>query len=195
MRPKFIVITGGPGAGKTAVLEMARRKFGADTLILPEAASIVFGGGFLRLPSPSAKRAAQRAIFHVQDELERLVVEEDKWKLVLCDRGTLDGLAYWPGDEVSYWSQIGSDRDTEFAKYAAVIHLRTPDLNNGYNNDYSLRTETAEQAGEIDRKIERIWSGHPCYMQIPSFLNFFDKVAQSLEQIHSLSTQPVRLSK
>ena len=43
-----IVLTGGPGAGKTAVLEMIRQSFFSHVTVLPEAASIKFGGGFPR---------------------------------------------------------------------------------------------------------------------------------------------------
>src|ERR1019366_4307010 len=89
--PKLVVLTGGPGGGKTAILEMARRYFCRHVVILPEAASIVFGGGFPRLDTPEAKRSAQRAIYYVQRELERMAVES-KAAVVLCDRGTIDGL-------------------------------------------------------------------------------------------------------
>ena len=67
-----IVLTGGPGAGKTAVLEMVRHTLCEHVLILPEAATIVFGGGFPRREERESRRAAQRAIFHVQRELEAI---------------------------------------------------------------------------------------------------------------------------
>ena len=35
---KLIVLTGGPGAGKTAILEMAKKIIGEKSIILPEAA-------------------------------------------------------------------------------------------------------------------------------------------------------------
>lgn len=41
-----IVLTGGPGAGKTALLELIRQSFCSHVTVLPEAASIVFGGGW-----------------------------------------------------------------------------------------------------------------------------------------------------
>ena len=68
----MIVLTGGPGAGKTAVLEMLRKEVCPHVAILPEAAGILFGGGFWRLPTDSARAAAQRAIFRVQRELETI---------------------------------------------------------------------------------------------------------------------------
>src|SRR3989344_6909478 len=93
---RLVVLTGGPGAGKTAVLELLRKILCEHVAILPEAASILFGGGFWRLDSMSGKMAAQRAIFHVQEEMQKLVLDEKKWSMGLCDRGTLDGLAYSP---------------------------------------------------------------------------------------------------
>jgi hypothetical protein len=54
---KRVVLTGGPGAGKTAVLELARQYFCKHVLVLPEAAGILFGGGFPRRACrPSARR-------------------------------------------------------------------------------------------------------------------------------------------
>ncbi len=181
--PQLIVVTGGPGAGKTAVLEMAKKHFCEHTAIVPEAASIVFGGGFWRLPEVSAKLAAQRAIYHVQREMEAMVLDEKRWALGLCDRGTLDGLAYWPGTEDSFWSDLKSDKTTELSRYAAVIHLQTPGRNGGYNHRNSLRIETAEEAHIIDEKMGRIWSEHPRYVQISSTKGFLEKAKAALEQI------------
>ena len=65
----LIVLTGGPGAGKTAVLEMLRRVVCPHVAILPESAGILFSGGFWRGTSIDAHKSAQRAIFHVQREL------------------------------------------------------------------------------------------------------------------------------
>lgn len=182
---KLVVITGGPGAGKTAVLEMARRYLCKHAVILPEAASMVFSGGFWRLPSESARRASQRAIYHVQSEMEELAVGENTWTTALCDRGTLDGLAYWPGDENIFWSQVQSTFKAEMEKYSAVVHLRTP---NGdfYNYQNSLRIETPEEARRIDLTIEKIWSQHPHYIQIPNFPNFLDKAQAALKMIEGL---------
>jgi predicted ATPase len=86
-------LTGGPGAGKTALLEMIRQSFCSHVHVLPEAASIIFGGGFPREDDDRSRRAAQRAIFFVQRELEA-IGDSHNAAVVLCDRGTIDGLAY-----------------------------------------------------------------------------------------------------
>jgi hypothetical protein len=69
------------------------------------------------------------------------------------------------------------------AKYAALIHLRTPNGHQGYNFQNALRTETAVEAAVIDKKIEAIWSRHSHYIQIPSFANFLEKAAFALAEI------------
>src|ERR1044071_7942350 len=91
-----VVLTGGPGAGKTAFLELVRQSFCSHVRVLPEAASIVFGGGFPRKDGIAARQAEQRAIFYVERELEAMADAEGA-AVVLCDRGTVDGGAYWVG--------------------------------------------------------------------------------------------------
>jgi len=181
--PKKVVITGGPGAGKTAVLEMARKNFCVHIAVLPEAATILFGGGFWRHDSLVAKKAAQRAIFHIQREMELLVTGEKEAAIALCDRGTLDGLAYWPGDEAEYFRELGTTKEEEFSQYVAVIHLRSPSLQMGYNHSNPVRIESADEAKSIDEKIIKAWEGHPHRFVIESSGDFMEKVAKAMNVI------------
>ena len=181
---KRIVLTGGPGAGKTAVLELVRQAFCQHVRVLPEAAGIVFGGGFPREQSSGAQRAAQRAIFHVQAELEVLGAESDV-SVVLCDRGTVDSAAYWPGLPTELWHDLGTTLEEQLARYDTVIHLRTPSTENGYHNRNPLRVETAVQAGEIDRRIERLWATHPRRFLVEAEANFLRKAERTLQIIRA----------
>ena len=138
---KRIVLTGGPGAGKTAVLELIRQAFCSHVKVLPESAGIIFSGGFPRGESPDLSRPAQRAIFYVQRELENSA-DTGNPAIVLCDRGTIDGGAYWPGPG-DLWSSVATTLEDELKRYDAVIHLRTPSLDRGYNHQNPLRTESA----------------------------------------------------
>lgn len=178
--PKLVVLTGGPGAGKTAVLETIRRYFCEHVQILPEAASIVFGGGFPRRPDISSRCAAQRAIYHVQHELERAAIEAREAAVVLCDRGTIDGVAYWPLDEARFWTDLRSSRDEELARYAAVIQLRTPSLESGYDRTNPLRVESAAEAAVIDGRIADAWSPHPRRVFVESDMDFLKKLARAV---------------
>lgn len=184
-KSKLVVLTGGPGAGKTAILEIAQKSFCEHISILPEAASIVFKGGFWRGESMPARKAAQRAIFHIQKELENIIREEGKVAIALCDRGTVDGMAYWPSDEKSFWTDLNTTKEKEFEKYSAVIHLRTPHIEQGYNHVNPIRIETAKQASEIDEKIAKAWNGHPKRVFIESTDNFIDKIKKSIEIIRN----------
>jgi predicted ATPase len=177
---KRVVLTGGPGAGKTALLELIRQSFCSHVRVLPEAASIVFGGGFPREDDETSRRAAQRAIFYVQRELEASGDGHNP-AIVLCDRGTIDGLAYWPGTADELWASVGTTSVAELTRYDAVIHLRTPALEQGYNHQNHLRTESAEMAAEVDARIAVAWAAHPRRFVVESSADFLDKATRALE--------------
>ncbi len=182
---QLVILTGGPGAGKTAVLEIARKVLCEHVAILPEAASILFGGGFWRLNSTSARKAAQRAIYYVQEEMESLVLNENQWATGLCDRGTLDGLAYWPTSESEFYEALNTNLEREYSKYKAVVHLRSPSLERGYNHQNPIRIESAEVAAEIDKKIHIVWKNHPNYSVIESTADFAEKLQQATKCIQA----------
>jgi len=179
-----VVLTGGPGAGKTAVLELVQQSFCEHVHVLREAASLVFGGGFPREEDQSCRRAAQRAIFYVQRELEN-AADGHRPAIVLCDRGTLDGLAYWPGTVQDFWSSLATTADEQLGRYHAVLHLRTPALELGYNNRNPLRTESAATAAAIDERILHAWAPHPRRFVVESSADFLDKAAKALEILRS----------
>ncbi len=178
--PRLVVLTGGPGGGKTAVLEMARRYFCQHVSFAPEAASIVFGGGFPKSDRPKDKRAAQRAIFHVQRGLEEVALDNRQSAVVLCDRGTLDGLAYWPGSRRDFCEEFAISVENELKRYAAVIHVEVPALAWGYEKN-RIRNESVSTAREIDQRIVRAWKGHPRFMTVSAQAGFLDKLAFAIE--------------
>lgn len=183
--PRFIVVTGGPGAGKTAVLEVAQRHFCEHVVVLPESASMLFRGGFPRTNTRAGRRAVQRAIFRVQRELEELAVAESGAAVVLCDRGTLDGLAYWPDHPDSFFSELETTEAQELRRYAAVIHLRTPSAGDGYDHSNPLRVETAGEALAIDNRIAEVWRSHPRVLVVPVNGDFVAKTAHAIAAIAS----------
>ncbi|MBK8695106.1 MAG: ATP-binding protein [Deltaproteobacteria bacterium] len=175
-----VVLTGGPGAGKTAVLEVVRKHLCEHVVVLPEAAGIVYGGGFPRRSSVAARRAGQLAIYHVQDQLEAMALAEGAPALVLCDRGVLDGLAYWPGEADQFFEATGTERSAVFGRYASVIHLRTPSAAAGYNRQNPLRLESADEASVIDQRLLDVWKDHPRRMVVECEADFLDKLERTL---------------
>jgi predicted ATPase len=182
--PKLVVLTGGPGAGKTAVLEVAQRLLCRHVVVLPEAASILWRGQFPRHATIPGRKAAQRAIVRLQLEMQRMTIEEGHAAMILCDRGTLDGLAYWPGTEAEYFDDTGSTKARELARYATVIHLQTPSQEHGYLPT-QLRIETAAEAAAIDERIGLAWSGHPRRFLVESDDDFVGKLHRAIEVIRA----------
>jgi predicted ATPase len=176
--PRRVVLTGGPGAGKTAVLELIRLFFCEHVKTLPEAAGIVFGGRFPRSDRTPLRQAAQRAIFHIQRELEQMA-ETENAAVVLCDRGTVDCSAYWAGDG-DLFSAVGTTRAAELARYDTVIHLRTPTSAQAYNHENPLRRESLEEASVIDRLIAEQWAGHPRRFFVEPTEDFLNKASKAL---------------
>ena len=176
--PRRVVLTGGPGAGKTAVLELIRFFFCDHVTRLPEAAGIVFAGRFPRSERPPLRQAAQRAIYHVQRELEA-VADTENPAVVLCDRGTVDCAAYWAGDG-DLFSAVGTTRAIELARYDAVIHLRTPTSPHAYNRENPLRIESMEEAAAIDARIALEWSAHSRVLVVDPTEDFLHKAARAL---------------
>lgn len=178
-----VVLTGGPGAGKTAVLELIRQHFCTHVHVLPEAASIVFGGGFPRRDTLATRRAAQRAIFFVQRELEATAADTDA-AIVLCDRGTVDGIAYWPGSD-DFLGVVNTTLDEQLRRYDAVIHLRTPGSDHGYNHQNPLRVESATEAAALDARILRAWERHPRRFIVDASEDFLRKAARALDLLRA----------
>jgi predicted ATPase len=201
--PKRVVLTGGPGAGKTAILELIGHFFCHHVKVLPESAGIVFGGGFPRSKEPELQRAAQRAIFYVQRELEA-TADANNPAIILCDRGTVDGVAYWPGPPDDFWRDVGTTLDAQLARYDLVIHVRTPRLAGGYNSDNPLRIETAAEAAAADERILAAWTRHPHRFVVEPSADFLVKVSQTIELLraqlppccehHAVSLPPTALA-
>lgn len=178
--PRRIVFTGGPSGGKTSMIEVAQRHFGRRIITVPEAATILYQGGFPRGKTPARRKAAQRAIYRVTLELERWAAEEGPSRIALCDRGTLDSGAYWPGGVGPFLKAVGSTRKIELARYAAVIHMSTPAEGRGYHQS-PTRIESAREAMALDRRVRAVWAGHPHLHVVHDETNFLDKVDRVIE--------------
>lgn len=117
-----------------------------------------------------------------------MALEEDRAALIVCDRGTLDGLAYWPGSEREYFDDIASTKPDELARYATVIHMRTPWLDHGYMPN-QFRIESAAEASLIDAQIDAAWSGHPRRFVIDSDDDFVSKLHRALDLVRAEGPQ------
>ena len=168
----FIVLTGGPGGGKTTLInELSHEPAWAGRFAsLPEAISLMGNTGV----SPS-ERLFQRLMVHLQMALEQglmRALEGEKARLILCHRGSLDPLAYWlerGWPEAEFFEYTQTTRADHYRRYAAVIHLVT--AADGAEHAYQRwpeahRPETPQAAIRIDRLLEHAWGAHPRYLRI-----------------------------
>jgi hypothetical protein len=184
---KRVVISGGPAAGKTAILDVMRRHLQDQVAVLPEAASILFSGGFPRPADAAGKRLVQKTIFTVQRSLEGIFALQRPDVPHICDRGGLDGAAYWPGGLGRFLGAMGTTRESEYRRYDAVLFLETCAYDvDTYPSDNPLRTETPAQARRIDTALREIWQDHPSFHLVSRQSNFYEKVAVVLIKLHGI---------
>ncbi len=180
-----MAITGGPSGGKTTLIETLKKEFGSQIKVVPEAASILYSGGFPRKKSTLARIATQRAIYYTQQELEAIAIGESEKSILVFDRGSLDSIAYWPNDEDDFFKNIYSTKAKELARYDWVMHLDTAS-NENYDLSNPIRTETHTEALLLNEKIKMAWNGHPRRITIASDGDFLAKITKSIQVIKSI---------
>lgn len=182
-----VVLTGGPGGGKTTALDLFRRELSHDVSIVPEAASILFQGGLPRSSNPEVLKCTQKAIFQLQKSLESIQKTLNPEKLLICDRGTLDGAAYWPNSEIEFYEYMHTSFEKELSNYDAVIFFETAAANgNSIHSNNPVRTEDQNEAVLLDKKLQLIWSKHPNYHFVPSSESFVKKIMFGIMTIENV---------
>lgn len=182
-----VVLTGGPGGGKTTAADLYRREIGDEVVIVPEAATLLYLGGFPRAGETGVRQATQRAIYHVQINLEDAQAAHYHSRTLLCDRGTVDGAAYWPGETSDFFTHLGTTFEKELARYDAVIFFETAAVGKiAIEGGNPIRNESVEDAVILDRKLKQLWSKHPNFVFVPHDKSFIRKVNMGLEKLATL---------
>ncbi len=178
MKQFRLVLTGGPGGGKSVALQALQRnltKYGIRVVAIPEAATEIILAGL----SPRGileNKDFQALQLDLQLQREDLYAQaaqklEDEVVVLICDRGTLDGKGFI--DEESF-HQILHQRDlTEqqlCSRYDAIFHMTSAAKKDrtlySLNNNLARKETPSEAAMEDDRLIT-IWSQHPYHVLIP----------------------------
>lgn len=181
-----VAVTGGPSGGKTTLIEALKKELGQMCAIVPEAASILYRGGFPRYKDAEGQIHAQKAIYHTQRELEDLISFQSQKNLLVCDRGSLDSIAYWPQqDEQHFFATIQSSKEKEWARYNWVLHLDTASLDY-YDTTNPIRTESYQEAQTLNERVKKAWEGHPHRVIITQNSDFLSKMTTSLAVIRAI---------
>lgn len=196
-----IVITGGPCAGKTTAMSWIQSNFtklGYTVLFVPETATELITGGVA--PWTCGTNADyQKCQMKLQLEKEKIFEQGASTMpvekvLIVCDRGTLDNKAYMSSlDFSTVVSSLGCNEVELRDSYDAVFHLVT--AAKGAEQFYTTannaaRTETVEQAAELDDKLIAAWTGHPHLRIIDNAAGFEDKLKKLIAEIAAFLGEP-----
>ncbi len=130
---KRIVITGGPQAGKTTVMSALKQEHSDRIVFVPEPATMLFNEGY-PLPREDVaytrqwQQMFQNIITPLHLGLEwnyEQLARQRGIELMICDRGILDGAAYYPGGIDPFLSVYHLRLKDCFDRYVQIIHLES----------------------------------------------------------------------
>lgn len=189
-RAPKIVLTGGPGAGKTVVVNALQRCFPGRFVLVPEAATAVYTSLNTRWDKLDVhgQRHVQSLMYqHQLTQEQRFAIDHPETPLVL-DRGTIDGAAYWPDGADAFWPAQNTTLSDELKRYDHVLWLETAAALGIYDGSASneVRFEDAEAAVDSGQRLLKLWRDHPRLHHIGAFVSVDDKIAAVMEVIGPL---------
>jgi len=197
---KRIVLTGAPGAGKSVVCNALAAADPKRIVVVPEAATQVYqalGSRWDRMDI-AGQREAQRKIYRLQiAQEERLAAGTQPDQILLLDRGTVDGAAYWPDGPDAYWKDLGTTLETELRRYDAIIILETAATLGIYDGDQSnpVRFEAADAAIENGKLLHKLWGGHQNVRTVKAYPDLEHKISAVKSLIDEIGGSPRRPAK
>lgn len=167
---KRIVLTGGPGSGKTSVLEKIYQVYSSEgykVIIVPETATELMNNGITFKDGSISLVDFQEIVMRLQLAKEEVVdrtieLMGDSKVIVIYDRGTIDNTAYINKEEfeeiLARLNNVKSFADL-MNKYDLVINLvGREDFYTTDNN--KARSESASEALKLGDATLKCWLGH-----------------------------------
>lgn len=198
------VLTGGPSGGKTSGLSIIEQELGYRgyyVLVVPETATELIPTGIKPFGNSLNNLDFQHVLLEKQLFKERLYRNTAKMYIpsndivILHDRGIIDNKSYMtPSEFEALLYQFGMNEVSARDRYDAVFHLVT--AAEGAEEFYTLennvaRTETPEEARQLDRKGIANWTGHPHLRVIDNSTNFKRKMSRLMNEVYSSLGIPI----
>lgn len=169
----LIAISGGPCAGKTSALPYAKKyleKQGILTFTIQETATELMNSG-ATYNVCNGSIGFQSRVLELQLAKEELFIKiANKTKsakqtaIILCDRGTVDCLAYLTSEERELFLNINNISYSQLLnRYDAVFHMTS--VAKGNEKEYSsisnaVRLESSREAISVDQNLLDVWAKH-----------------------------------
>ena len=159
-------------------------------ILVPEAATLLIQAGHR-----PGTQSFQLAVVRLQRVLERECsrMADPEKKVLICDRSTVDSLAYWlliGGIEEEFFEVTGMTYKDLYERYDGAIQLQTAAIGalaNYRRISEGARTEDAEEAARIDGLCTRVWYRHPRFHLIENTNCVWkDKSAQTRKRLTQL---------
>ncbi|MBT4760268.1 MAG: AAA family ATPase, partial [Bdellovibrionaceae bacterium] len=148
---------------------------------------MIFSGGFPRKTNESCLVATQKTIYHVQKNMENVISATYPERVLLCDRGTVDGSAYWPESHDDFFKQLKTTKEKEFARYDAVIFFESAAVGGDQiEGGNPARVESLAEAAILDEKLRKIWCEHPNFHLIRHQKSFFKKITKAINLLNKI---------
>lgn len=193
-----IAITGGPCGGKSEVIRHLQETWGNQITLMPEVATqlleVPLNEGGVGVPgkdvewSPEWQDEFQSRIIEKQLEDETRLIqladaEDQRIKIMICDRGIMDGSAYEPKGKEEFLRKYGLRQEVCYSLYDAVIHLNSLAVDNAelyekLKHTNPSRYEDAETAKALDERIAIAYEGHRNLIKISATGELGDKLRQ-----------------
>jgi len=188
-----VVLTGGPCAGKTTLMEKFRNEVAnipnVKVFFAKEAATFLKQSG-INFDDAGKDDTFQRLIVEQQLVAERnaritaekfATKNKDYKVIIVCDRGIMDGEAYF--DKKYQFAELLADyeltRKTVFKRYDMVLFLRSAAVGapEFYTTmDGTPRDETPERATALDAGVYKAWCDHPNFHALENSFKFYEKL-------------------
>lgn len=197
---KRIVLTGGPGSGKTTVLNSIVNIYsslGVKVIVVSETATEIINSGIKPFGDDKIDLLDfQELVLSLQLSKEKLFDRSielykkshpDKDILVIYDRGAIDNKAYINDKDFnSILNQVCQNSYSSILnKYDLVIDLIGAKSFYTLENNHA-RSESADVALELGEKTLKSWTGHPKVKIVSPKEKMEDKVAEVISYINEL---------
>ncbi|MBG7609205.1 MAG: AAA family ATPase, partial [Verrucomicrobia bacterium] len=94
-----------------------------------------------------------------QGNLEDLQAALYPERVLLCDRGTVDGAVYWPGEPDGFFEELKTSLEAELERYDAVIFFESAAVGGmGIEGGNPIRSETMDEAVDLNSRLRAIWA-------------------------------------